>query len=75
MWCPTGPGAWSLLGCVEGDPGLGHSGTAKGTGPHQGGCGELRHEGKVLGADGASALTCLQEGSREPEDAVLSNLT
>lgn len=70
MWCPIGPGAWSVLVCVEGDQGH-RGGTAKGTGPQQGGCGKALHKGKVLGATGTCTQGHLQEWSRELEDAVL----
>lgn len=39
--------------------------------PHQRGCGKAHLKGKVLGAVEANALIFFQEGSREPEGAVL----
>lgn len=77
--CSVPHGAWSMFtfGVCGGAPGAGPlgGGTAKETGPRWGGCGKAHHERKVLGAAGASAPMHLQEGSREPEDAVLWNLT
>lgn len=39
--------------------------------PHQGGCGKAHLKGKVLGAVEANALIFFQEGSQEPEGAVV----
>ena len=58
---------------MEGNLGLGHlgGGTAKGTVPREGHGGKAHLKEKVPGTAGTSAPPCLQEGSREPEDAVL----